>query len=73
MNTYRHLFYDVLKVFFKYQVSQYSNAKHLPIHAVGSIAFHFDIEFKAAAQQAGFTMGTVLQAPMQGLKLYHAE
>lgn len=59
--------------FFKYQVSQYSNAKHLPIHAVGSIAFHFDIEFKAAAQQAGFTMGTVLQAPMQGLKLYHAE
>lgn len=68
----QHLILRCFDSFFKYQVSQYTNAVNLPIHAVGSIAYYFEAEFKTAALHAGFTTGTILQAPMEGLKIYHA-
>lgn len=39
---------------------------------VGSIAFYFQKYIAAALQESGFTMGSVLRSPMDGLVCYHS-
>lgn len=55
--------------FFRRNVVQYSSA-NLPVGAVGSIAYYFQNELREAAALEGFTVGTVLRSPMDGLVAY---
>ncbi len=57
--------------FFKHQVSQYTNAKQLPINAVGSVAYHFKEQFNEVAKQQGYQTGTIIKSPIDGLITYH--
>ena len=52
-------------------IKQYSNAERLNIHFTGSIAFHFKPQLKKALTKYNLTLGTISQAPMQGLVEYH--
>ena len=45
--------------------------KDLPLNAVGSIAWHYRDQLQEAAETEGFTLGTVVQSPMDGLISYH--
>ncbi|MBP3775848.1 MAG: ATPase [Prevotella sp.] len=58
------------RTFFQHNLVQYQR-RDLPVHAVGSIAYYYQEELKEAAQQEGFTLGTILSAPMEGLIIYH--
>jgi len=58
------------RTFFQHNLVQYQR-RDLPVHAVGSIAYYYQEELKEAAQQEGFTLGTILSAPMEGLINYH--
>ena len=46
-------------------------AMQLPIHFVGSIAHYYQSELAEAAQQHGYTIGNIVQAPLEGLVQYH--
>lgn len=66
----RELVINNFRTFFQHNLVQYQR-RDLAVHAVGSIAFHFQEELKEAAEQEGFTLGTILSAPMEGLVKYH--
>ncbi len=66
----RELVINNFRTFFQHNLVQYQR-RDLAVHAVGSIAFHFQEELKEAAEQEGFTLGTILSAPMEGLVNYH--
>ena len=48
-----------------------SNPKDLPVSFVGSMAFHYESELRVAAQLEGFTIGKIMQSPMEGLITFH--
>ena len=48
-----------------------SNPKDLPVSFVGSMAFHYESELREAAQLEGFTIGKIMQSPMEGLITFH--
>lgn len=47
------------------------DAETLPVHFIGSVAYHFRPHVEAAVRAAGLTMGSVQEDPMAGLKRYH--
>lgn len=57
--------------FFQFQVSKYTNAKNLPVHFVGSIAFHYRDVLETVAESEGFILGNIIQSPAEGLIAYH--
>jgi glucosamine kinase len=59
--------------FFETQVEKYSFDKRTPVHATGSIAFYFNSVLKNVAEERGIQMGTIVEAPIAALTLYHLE
>ena len=57
--------------FFSFNVRSYTNARLLPIHFTGSVAFHFAPQLHEAASRCGFRIGHIEKAPMQALIAYH--
>ena len=54
------------------QSSQWNQeATKLPIGFVGSIAHYYSSELAEAAQQYGYTIGNIVQSPLEGLVQYH--
>ena len=62
---------NCFREFFSRNVMQYNEAKVLPVHFTGSIAFHFSEIIKETAGEFGLTVGNITQEPMQGLVKYH--
>ncbi len=58
--------------FFVRNVESYPNYKELPCNFVGSIALLEKEVLKEAAAARGITIGTIIQDPMEGLIVYHA-
>ena len=61
---------DCFRNFFRRNVTQYRRPD-LPVGFVGSIAYHYQQQLTEAAAAEGFTVGTVLQSPIDGLVTYH--
>lgn len=59
--------------FFKRNVANYPNYQQLPCNFVGSIAFYQKKALTEAAQALGITIGTIIQAPMEGLIKFHSK
>ncbi|MBX2903334.1 MAG: N-acetylglucosamine kinase [Chitinophagales bacterium] len=57
--------------FFKYHVACYPNYQQVPIHFVGSLAFHFKNELQEVANTFNAQLGTVDKAPVYQLLHYH--
>lgn len=66
----RQLVIQNFRQFFHHNIAAY-NAAHLPVSAVGSIAWYYRDLLAEAAAAEGFCLGTVVQSPMQGLIAYH--
>lgn len=43
----------------------------LPVHFVGSIAYHYQSELTEVAHTYGIQLGTIVQSPLEGLAEYH--
>jgi len=56
--------------FLNYHIAPY-NRRDLPVSFIGSIAWHYQEELQVAAQLTGFTIGTILKSPIEGLLRYH--
>lgn len=59
--------------FFRYHGPAYQQYQQVPFHFTGSLAAFFPQQLKRSAQQAGFTMGNIIQAPIDNLIQYHME
>lgn len=57
--------------FFLRNIRQYPRAQKLPVHFVGSIAWHFKEALNEAARECGFSTGKIIQDPMPGLVEFH--
>lgn len=58
--------------FFTRNVASYPNYKELPCNFVGSIALLQRDVLNEAASKLGITIGTIIQAPMEGLIKFHS-
>ena len=56
--------------FFRCNIVPYGRPD-LPVHFVGSMASTYQPQLEDAARAEGFTVGTILQSPMEGLIDYH--
>lgn len=57
--------------FFKGIVCKYSNAAHLPVSFVGSVAYYFSQILRTTASRYGLTINKIEKNPMKGLLKYH--
>ena len=60
-----------LGLFIENQISQFDNAKKLPIHFIGSISYFLKSELEAKLISYGFKLGKILKKPIEGLVSYH--
>jgi len=60
-----------LGLFIENQISQFENAKKLPIHFIGSISYFLREELEAKLISYGFKLGKILKKPIEGLVSYH--
>ena len=58
-------------LFARHQILQFDNAKSLPIHFIGSIAFYLKDELTEVLTDLGLTIGKVHKKPIEGLVEYH--
>lgn len=58
--------------FFRCNIVPYRHTD-LPVHFVGSMAFHYGRQLEQAAQLEGFRIGHVMKSPMEGLIAYHSK
>jgi len=52
--------------FFRHCIARYSRAD-LPVNAVGSIASAYEDELRETAEEEGFTIGTIVKKPLEGM------
>ena len=62
---------DAFRKFFTRIVTHYPDYKQYTFNAVGSVAYFFKPLLQKVVEEFGMRMGTVLQAPMEGLIKYH--
>lgn len=62
-----------MRLFVENQVLQFENARDIPIHFVGSIAFYLKAELVEVLQEKGLSVGKVLKRPIDGLVVYHKD
>lgn len=67
----RQLVYDRFSAFFEVTVLRYPDYQQLPVHFVGSIAFHYREILEAVCKEKKIKTGRFIQHPIEGLVSYH--
>ena len=62
---------DNFRSFFRRNVVQYQRPE-LPVGFVGSVAYYYQRQLQEAAAVEGFTVGSILKSPIEGLVQYHS-
>ncbi|MCX2681501.1 N-acetylglucosamine kinase [Galbibacter sp. EGI 63066] len=60
-----------MQLFIDNSITQYEQAKEVPIHFIGSIAYYLQDELKEILAENGLSLGKVLRRPIDGLVDYH--
>ena len=68
-----NLIRESFREFYKYQVCCYSRHKDVPVHFVGSVAYHYQDFLTSVGLEFGIKTGKFIQAPIDGLVEYHLE
>ena len=61
-----------LESFIENYIMQFENCKEIPVHFVGSIAYHLQDEIGILLTQYNIQKGRILKRPIEGLIEYHA-
>jgi len=67
----RSLLREGLDAFLTRYVTPFPQHRELPLHFVGSVAFHFQEELRERAKLLGLRVGEVTRHPVEGLVQYH--
>ncbi|ETN96193.1 BadF-type ATPase [Zhouia amylolytica] len=62
-----------MQLFVDNWISQYEQAKDVPVHFVGSISYYLKDELKKVLEANNLRMGNVLRRPIDGLVSYHRD
>lgn len=62
---------EEIQLFIQHYILQFENAKEVPVHFIGSIAFYLKDELTRALQSQGLQIGNVYKKPTEGLINYH--
>ena len=65
------IIFNGMEDFVENYILQYENAKEVPVHFIGSIAFYLKDELQIVMTKHGLTLGNVLRRPIDGLIQYH--
>lgn len=68
-----NLITEAFKAFYKYQVCCYAKHKEVPVHFVGSVAYHYQDILTEVGKQFDIKTGNFIKAPIDGLVRYHNE
>ncbi len=68
-----NLLSEAFREFYKYQVCCYTKHKEVPVHFVGSVAYHYQDILTKTGLEFGVKTGRFIQAPIDGLVEYHNE
>lgn len=68
----REFVIDNLREFIRKNINPYHSSS-MPLNAVGSVAHFFQSEFATAAHAEGYTIGTIMRRPMEGLIKFHQD
>lgn len=68
----REIIIQSFTTFIDFNLTPYE-VTNLPVHAVGSMAWHYRQEWSAALSSKGYQMGDIQKSPIEGLILYHAQ
>jgi hypothetical protein len=52
-------------------VACYKNYQRVPVHMIGSIAYHFEDNLRRVGARMGIEIGTIIKKPIFGLVNYH--
>ena len=64
---------EAFRAFYKYQVCCYARHKEVPVHFVGSVAYHYKDILTEVGLEFGIKTGKFIKAPIDGLVEYHQE
>ena len=64
---------DAFRKFFDRIVTHYPDFQSYTFNSVGSVGYYFKPLLQKVVEEYGMKMGTVLQAPMEGLIKYHTQ
>lgn len=64
---------EAFRLFYKYQVCCYARHKEVPVHFVGSVAYHYKDILTEVGLEFGIKTGKFIKAPIDGLVEYHQE
>lgn len=65
------IIFAAMEDFVENYIKQYDNAKQVPIHFIGSIAFYLKEELEIVLKKHHLNLGNVLRRPIDGLIQYH--
>jgi N-acetylglucosamine kinase-like BadF-type ATPase len=68
-----NLITEAFRAFYKYQVCCYARHKEVPVHFVGSVAYHYKDILTEVGNEFGIKTGKFIKAPIDGLVEYHQE
>jgi N-acetylglucosamine kinase-like BadF-type ATPase len=68
-----NLICEAFRAFYKYQVCCYAKHKEVPVHFVGSVAYHYRDILSSIGLEFGIKTGKFIKAPIDGLVEYHKE
>ena len=73
-HTYcQNMIAESIEDFVEFYIKQFDNYKDVPVHFIGSIAFHLQDELRQILQRHAIRLGTVLSRPIDGLITYHTK
>ena len=58
--------------FIENYIQQYDTSSQIPVHFVGSIAYHLQDEIRVLLAEKGINVGKIIRKPIDGLIQYHA-
>ena len=58
-------------LFIERQILQFSDAKNIPIHFVGSISFYLQKELQKCLEEYNLKAGNIIRKPIEGLLDFH--
>ncbi len=67
----RQIVYKCFEDFFRSQVQKYKAYMQVPVHFVGSVAFHFEDILQQLAAEKHFKIGKILKKPIGNLAMFH--
>lgn len=69
----QRVLHECFDSFFVYQISKYTDSKKYKINSVGSVGFYYRDIVASVAKKHGYSMGTVIRSPMDGLVAFHSK